>query len=461
MSDEPEFPIANRDIERETAVPARVEPAAADPLAVEPDLAGAPTPPPLVVIHYRSRLFPTLLLPPAFVLMAGAAIVLYRVQIADWPGLWPTPFDRQAAALASTDPALSASAGTVPGRLVVQMEANPRSLPDPAPANGAADTAAATKDGPRAEPAESAKTNRAFVSSLLAPAARRPATPGAAGSTIAALAVHAVAANAGFKPAEATDGPAPSNAAAGPARALALPPAIGFVPPGTGPMAVDPLLPPPAPRPLEAPSKEEVWGDIQRQAAQQRATRQNLEAMKPIWLEQDRRDVERRRYELWARTVHDADLDRAPFLAELRGLVERLGIHAGPQIDQLCDRYGRETLDEIDERARKAMSGPMLRMNRNQRIHELRFIGWPETLILDELTAGQAKNIAARNGPRNQDEARVRAAQLLLAAPLPPPPQDPAPAQAQPQPAPRAVVDPILKTSSPSAPAGARRPQPR
>ena len=98
MSNLPSSPIASDNVEPQAATSPHAGADVPDlppPSLDHQDLPRpAPSPPPssesppLVVIQYRSRLFPTLLLPPALILMAGAAIVSYRVQVADWPGLW-------------------------------------------------------------------------------------------------------------------------------------------------------------------------------------------------------------------------------------------------------------------------------------------------------------------------------------------------------------------------------------
>ena len=163
--------------------------------------------------------------------------------------------------------------------------------------------------------------------------------------------------------------------------------------------------------------------------------------MKPIWLEQDRREAEARLKMQLNEAMRQADEDRPKFQAELKRilLLQKPANKAGPEIMQLCERYGRDTMIEIEEVVRKALNGPAAPASsrpRNERVNHLRILGLPESRILDYLANIQAKNISTRNGPRDHDEALVRAAKQLLTIPLPPPPQEqpqqPAPARPQP-----------------------------
>ncbi len=76
--------------------------------------------------------------------------------------------------------------------------------------------------------------------------------------------------------------------------------------------------------------------------------------------------------------------------------------------------------------ANKDLTGPAARLTLEQRIDRMRRWGLPETMILDDLYELQFRNLKGRDGARNEDEALVYAARLLLAHP-PATPRAPAP----------------------------------
>ncbi len=72
------------------------------------------------------------------------------------------------------------------------------------------------------------------------------------------------------------------------------------------------------------------------------------------------------------------------------------------------------------------------RMSTGEKIRRMRQWGLPESMVIDDLYEQQVRNIGARGGARNEDEAWVYAAWTLLYYP-------PAAPRANPQPAGAAV----------------------
>ncbi|HEV3167250.1 MAG TPA: hypothetical protein VGZ22_24790, partial [Isosphaeraceae bacterium] len=71
-----------------SVVESELDPAPLDDADEPPLDADAAAGQPLVVIEYRNRVLPTLLLlPPLLALVLGVVIVYFRAQIADWPGI--------------------------------------------------------------------------------------------------------------------------------------------------------------------------------------------------------------------------------------------------------------------------------------------------------------------------------------------------------------------------------------
>jgi hypothetical protein len=433
MSDEPVFPIAIRD---------------SDPGATDP-----PTPPPLVVIQYRSRLFPAILLPPAFILLAAAFIVGYRVRIADWPGLWPLRFDHQTTAVGSVPTPKKLPAPASPAtQIVLRVQNSPLDAQESGHAGTVASTLTQTQTAASEKVKAAAGARRAASADL--PQESAGVATGRA-SAVADTDPGSPDLKADLAEVSGASLPVVIDAASAPVPSAPL---IRFETPDASPLVADAVQAPEAV--VDPPTKEQVWGDIERQAAQQKEDRQRLEKMKPIWLEQDRLEAQRRLQMQIAEALKQADEDRPRFLAELKRLLDQRGNRSYTEIEDLCLRYGRDTMAQIDEKVHQVLASTAARLGRNQRVNLLRYYGLPETRILDYLYNAESKNITKRNGPRNQEEALMRAARQLLAVPLPPPPQAQprAPAQQYPKPSASAGAPaPISKAASQSGSAQVRR----
>jgi hypothetical protein len=178
-------------------------------------------------------------------------------------------------------------------------------------------------------------------------------------------------------------------------------------PPGQpGPVAAAAAEPP-------LPSREETERQIRETAA--RMQRENARR-----LTQQQQDIE---------TVRDDE--RRRFLDELRMILEAHGRQAGPEIEELSIRSGRDE-DPIKRRmAYRVMS--MGRQSQRMKVHHLREIGVSEPVILDFLANEVNQDRGSRNGPRTPNDVWVKAARLLLSYEVPPPRTDrPPPAPGQP-----------------------------
>jgi hypothetical protein len=194
-----------------------------------------------------------------------------------------------------------------------------------------------------------------------------------------------------------TPAPAEEGATAGPAPTS---------PPGPGPGAVaDSLEPPPLP------SKEESLRAIVEEAVEKQRE------LAAEWTERD------------AQILALRDEERRKFLDELSEILRVHDRQAGPEIEKLCVRTGRDDDPAKLARARRVLSSN--RLNQREKIQRLRDIGLPETVILDYLANELHRRIGSRKGPRDRYEVLYLAAhQLLKQAPAPARPAGPAAAPA-------------------------------
>jgi hypothetical protein len=240
---------------------------------------------------------------------------------------------------------------------------------------------------------------------------------------------------------------------------------IGFDPPTEGnPANPNPpaeantaraARPPAAPQPAEPKqvTAAEVWDDIRRQSEQKKAEFNRLQGMKQGLLEEDRREAEQRSIERIRQAAFQADAERARYRADLQRVLTRWGDDAAPEIKRLTERYMYDTQPEIEDGARDLLNRVSGKYRRQDRLNILRMAGMPEPRVLDYLTRLELKNLYGRNGPRNDDDALIRAARTLLASPLPPP----RPAPKPPATVPTAVVAPPAPAPSPGPKADRKR----
>ena len=163
----------------------------------------------------------------------------------------------------------------------------------------------------------------------------------------------------------------------------------------------------PSPDRQPQPTQEQLLQDIQAEAAEKNAE-----------LKQ-RRDLKDR-----AREVVDAESqarvedERATFRRELREAIKLSRKEAATQIDDLCNRYGRNYSDELRSKARYLLERYGGKMSREAKVRMLRFHGVPEPGILDFLANDIHHMINSRNGPRDSNEVRIDAAKQLLSIKL-------------------------------------------
>jgi hypothetical protein len=213
------------------------------------------------------------------------------------------------------------------------------------------------------------------------------------------------------------------------------PPAIGFDPPGAARLTPPDLDAPngenrgpggagiDSPEDLAARTKR-INEDISREAtlrAAEEKRKQQLEAMKPLWREQSIIDAQRRRQQEIREALEMVEEDRPKFRASLQEILStsRNTQATAHSITLLCNQYGMEALEEIEQLADRSISlGPAARYRRADKVRHFRRCGFSEARILDILAADERKNISAKTGPRNEAEAIIRGARQLLSVPL-------------------------------------------
>ncbi|MBV8677067.1 MAG: hypothetical protein JO355_07850 [Planctomycetaceae bacterium] len=402
-----------------------------------------PDPPPLVVIQYRNRGLPAVLVPPAIIVMAALAIPSFQRL---------TPARRSDRATALGDPARPRSgrtilveppsSGVAIGPIVVRGEsASPAVMTSPVTAA----VEAAPKVAPRDEDLSPFELDATAglrpveppPAPLKAANGPPPISPGPAAPGAPAGADTGPALEANLGP-----DPNPAEAAGPPKPGRAERPAIGFKPPSSEPPD---LLVPPEPEPPRAepePTKEEILAQIRREAAQKEADRRELEARKPEgrWLE-------------LVEVIKKTNAERATFHQELRQTLKDQGNRAGPAIEDLCNQYGRNTLPEIQGAVKRMLKRSAAGLTLPAKVEMMRYLGLPEPMILDYIAWGLHPALNARGGPRDENGVRVRAARALLAMPLASAPGTPSMAWVF-----RPGSQPVAAGPKPIVPSPARRP---
>ncbi len=109
--------------------------------------------------------------------------------------------------------------------------------------------------------------------------------------------------------------------------------------------------------------------------------------------------------------------DRVKFHQELREILETHGKDSGKEIDKLARRFGRDYNGAAYARARTLWRSA--RMTQRAKVNAVRSLDIPEPAILDFMSDNLYGRIRMPGGPRNENEVRIRAAQLLLSYELP------------------------------------------
>ena len=399
-----------------------------------------PTGQPVVVIQYRSRGVPWYLVLPLLVLIPlGSVAVYHRVTSRARRALAAVPVQAQASpgVAATTDAPRLKSAGASDssphpfpttdfgqGNLPLALNsqpiapavhaAAPASVAAPKPPGPTGAASAPASPTPPATPPRAAEPAKPQATVPTPPTPLPPPAPPAA-STPGTIAGK-------------VDPVKPGAAAAPPARpASRAPLAVGFSvpadednpfaelnivrnPPGTAsPEDRDPSEPAtvaasvPASREKPPPTREELLDDIRAEAAEKRAKRKQLNNIK-----------DRARGEMEAEALARTEEDRVLFRRELREILKSGSKKAGQEIDDLCDKYGRNYDPELRARVTHVLTRTNGRMSRDAKVRLLRVYGVPEPGILDFLANDLHRMINSRNGPRDSNEVRISAANQLL-----------------------------------------------
>jgi hypothetical protein len=105
-------------------------------------------------------------------------------------------------------------------------------------------------------------------------------------------------------------------------------------------------------------------------------------------------------------------IDQTKFHDELREAIRSHKNLAGPEIDKIAKRYDGEIDHARWNQALQAWK--FSRLSQSAKVKYVRDLDLPDAVILEFLCADIHTQINKRNGPRNENEVRVRAATLLL-----------------------------------------------
>lgn len=328
--------------------------------------AAGPASPPRVVIEYRDRGVPWMLIPPLLVLSAVAAVLAY-------PRLAPSPLEVAAPVAA-------------PAPRVVQAKVDPPDLLDEEPLLGPLPPAPDPAGPPSVAVRPPAEPPTGPVEGIVIPPPG-PVEPVPPPVEVADAPFPRVP-NLGFDPKafEAARDPEPPVD-------KELAPTAGPEPRG------DPIAPEPARADLP---------EVRDQPAE----------VDPELLPPDPKLARLRRLQRVAEAKQQAEDDRGQFHTELRAICLKSGVRSAREIDKLCQRYNTEVEASIKARAVRLLgkAGSYEGAGRAVRINLLRSLGYPETAVLGDLMDNQRlwESDTARNGVRSQEEAVYRAAILLL-----------------------------------------------
>ncbi len=380
-----------------------------------------PGPPhPVVVIQYRSRVVPWLILMLLLVLLPMVGLLVqYRreaarsraealearrelerlreAERAEDPAPRPPAGDLPVPVPAAKSPA---SAGAAEARTVlVSAGAGPATepqavvavLPESQPQDPTrAPAQVSEKAGPT--PATSASAPPAVQSGPPVPDPSPSARPSGSASPV----VAAASVPEGPSPFEVLPGTADGGPAQGRADIATVPAAAGATvdPQPVAAATTDPTVPgaPAAEPPLPS------LAETDRQIREEAAMKQREDDHRLAQQEEDLRALR--------------DDDRQLFLKELRRILEASGKQAGAEIEELSVRAGRDNDPEKLMRAYRIIG--IGRASQRTKVRQLRALGVSESVILDFLANGIDKNLGARNGPRNRNDVWVQAARRLL-----------------------------------------------
>ena len=376
---------------------------------------------PVVVIQYRSRGVPWYLVLPLLILVPLGAVAFYHRVTSRARRMFVPPPAVQSARKDAEKPAAPDAASASPLDLAPPLALNSQPI--------------APGDLAKAQSPPAAKADEPKVTSPISvpPVAKVPEEPAkAAVKPEPAKAPASVAATTPANPASAPEQPPPLLASATPVDTTRPAPrgplAIGFsVPsaddspfaeldisrgqPGTAPdrqpagaASGTPALGGPSPDAAPAPTEEQLRQDIEAEAAEKAAELRQRRDLKDHAREAIDSEAQAR--------VED---ERAAFRRDLREALNLGRREASVQIDELCNRYGRNYSEELRNKVRYRLEHAGGKLTREAKVRVLRLYGVPEPGILDFLANEIHHNlVGTRNGPRDSNEVRIDAAKQLL-----------------------------------------------
>jgi hypothetical protein len=398
-----------------------------EPLADDPgsDLSGADEP--RVMVVYRSRGIPWLLIPPLLILSAVASIVVYRRS--ERPSVSPIvvsspsqPRDSKPAVETAPPTVSKPAVGEVPppkepigepatARVADIEKSNPATIPAQVPSPDLP----APVDSAIAQAPFDVQPRVATPADLLPPPTepeRRDVVgfdPGASRATLA-----------GDAPGASPSGVPPRDKAPAQVPLMLRRPGPQPSPPADPPALLGPRLVAPADG---KPASNEILAGISRDAEGLRADRRRLEDLKPELLKVDPRQVRAQRREIAELARRTEAERRVPFHQELREILAAGGARRGEAVQDLCERFGRTCQPEILLPANRDLTGPAASLSTSARIARMRRWGLPETYLLDDLVEKETNRLRTPGGPRTKDDVWIFAARRLLS--MPPEPYTP------------------------------------
>ena len=391
---------------------------------------------PVVVIQYRTRGVPWYLVLPLLVLVPlGPVAVYHRVSSRARYPLVPPPSadqstrkaaERQAVPGALSEASVSAALQGLPSASIGDCGAPlalnsqpiapgslPAVLPAPAPAakadltkpaSPAAATPAATKEGEPSKSAGSSDLAKAApgvtVASTPPPAATLVKEPGpqAAATTPVDATRPAPRGTVAIGFSVPADNDSPFAELDISRRLPASTPDQERAAASNGPAAASD----PSPDTQPLPTQDQRHQDIQAEAAEKNAELKRLRDLK-----------DRAREVIDAESQARVEDERAAFRRDLLEATKLSRREAATQIDDLCNRYGRNYSDELQNKARHHLryAGKMSSVDK---VRMLRKLGVPEPRLLDFLANEICRSINSRNGPKDSSDVLIDAAKQLL-----------------------------------------------
>jgi len=123
---------------------------------------------------------------------------------------------------------------------------------------------------------------------------------------------------------------------------------------------------------------------------------------------------ERAREEVAAEAVERINDQRVEFRQQLEEILRSGSPTKGKEIDELCERFGRVYDPMIRKRVNYVLSHLNGKMTLPAKVKVLRDLGVPEPGVLDFLANDLKRFINSRNGLRDANDVRVKAANQLL-----------------------------------------------